>query len=189
MFRFFQVLAVSALLVLISAPASMAADELSEASEWQHTTSRLVHDLVGDDTLAFLGFQPSLHVFPHPVPHASVDAAGTIHISDGMFQLLKSRTEYAFLLAHELGHVVLHHHRSSGDTQAITGSHPLHHSLDDELHADEFAIQLLKGAGFEPSAGAALLSRLDRFGEDQGAPLGELYPSLKSRVQALQTAQ
>lgn len=118
-------------------------------------------------------------------------------------RFVQSEDELAFLLAHEMAHVLLEHARRgyeaavpltrlAGPVDArlieenVKSSLPLQLRLlpllrAQESEADRTGAQLAAAAGFEPSAGAVLLARMASLGDEHSPTHG----SLQSRRAAL----
>jgi Zn-dependent protease with chaperone function len=134
--------------------------------------------LAGDDCLAFFGFTPTLEISHSPRPYAFVTDLGTIHVSSGMLAQVQNESQLAFLLAHEIAHVLLghHQHRDHSDSGQF---------LEQEIAADQMALSLIQQGGFEGADGEALLRRISEFGTDSGIALRQLFPGLDARLVAL----
>lgn len=117
----------------------------------------VLHRLGGDDIRAYFGFVPKLMVLQTDQLNAFAFPSGTIAFTRGLLAQIRSDDELAFVLAHELGHLVLHHH---SDPQAFlrpTGAPT--NLLQREVEADAYAIRLLHEAGFDTAQGLELLER------------------------------
>lgn len=89
---------------------------------------------------AMLAYCPQvIEVDPFPQKAMINPWLGKIYISRG---LVRNKDEYAFVVAHELGHVTLRHNRHT------------------ELDADEQAIRILGAAGVS-CVGISVLARID----------------------------
>ena len=96
--------------------------------------------------------------------------------------MANSAAEIAFVLAHEMGHLALHHNGSS-----FTGERAqAQRELANELDADLFAVRLLRGSGMRARAGIELLDRLNHLGTEHGVQAQTLFPSISGRIQALE---
>ena len=141
---------------------------------------KIIHDLVGDDLAAYLSISPEINVIKVSQP-AAFAASNRLIISTGLLEMSNSASEIAFVLAHEMGHLALHHHGAhfTGDRDQMQME------MANELDADQFAVQLLHDSGMEPRAGIAILSRLDHLGTEHGIQARSLFPSIGGRIQAL----
>lgn len=149
---------------------------------WQFAGRSLVHDLVGDDAKAFLGVAPILDILPVEKPSAFVVGGSTIVLTEGIIDLIESSDEFAFILAHELSHVMLGH---TAPKEALMGnSLPLSDQLEREIHADLNAVTLLKEAGYDPTCAVGLLEKVS---EALKGPFDN-YPSLDPRIRSLKAA-
>ena len=78
-------------------------------------------------------------VLDNAMPKAYALPGGYVFITQGLLDTLRTETELASVLAHEIAHVTLGH-----STQALR--------TDDELAADRSAVELLARSGFNPNA-------------------------------------
>ncbi|OQX88124.1 MAG: hypothetical protein B6D55_01040 [Candidatus Omnitrophica bacterium 4484_70.2] len=109
---------------------------------------------------------------------------GYVYIYKGLWDILDSDDELAFVLAHEIGHIVARHHIKKlqaalgynflmlATTQVDTSPRFLEglsfalrqimsaYSREDEFLADELATKYIKLAGFEEKAGIKVLNKL-----------------------------
>lgn len=161
--------------------------ELASRS-WQNLTQTTMHQLGGDDLNAFFGFVPSVTIVRSPLPNAFALGNNNIVVSTGLLDLLDSRDELAFVLAHELAHFQLGHIRhalTGGGTEPQSNPNLLQRELDADLRARA----LLRGAGFDEHAGGELLQRILRA--NWGNPLsGAPAPgTIAARIRALADSQ
>lgn len=141
---------------------------------------KVMHRLAGDDLTAYLGFTPQVELLHSPLLDAFVSKQGKISITTGFFDLLPSDdSELAFLLAHEISHHILNHHRSARfqGTKSLKKAH-----LRREIAADALAIRMLHEAGFDTLAGQRLLEKILNFARENELPMGAIYPSLQLRL-------
>jgi predicted Zn-dependent protease len=129
---------------------------------------------------------------------------GFVFITEPLVDLCaQDRDELAFLLGHEMGHVLQGHARSQltartflhAVTARLAGAGPMlrqllsqGYSRELELEADREGARLAAAAGFDPRAGARALDRLARVSGDH-AGLTEYFsshPPLAERVQKLE---
>jgi len=113
---------------------------------------------------------------------------GYVYIFKELFDLLDD-DELAFVLAHEIGHIVSRHHikrlqaamgynlvliasaaapSDPGFTNGVAFALAqilVAYSREDEFNADELAVRYCKAAGFDPSSGISLLEKL--YAEDK----------------------
>jgi predicted Zn-dependent protease len=115
-----------------------------------------------------------------------VTEASEVVLSKGLLGMLDTRAELAFVLAHELGHIVLGHNRRHDSARyALTGGAALQAGIEREIEADNFALKLLSTSGYEPQTARSFLSRLEQFGTGHGVMMRRSYPSLEARLNAL----
>ena len=139
-------------------------------------------------------------------PNAFALPGGFIFVTDSILERCgRDQAETAFVLAHEMAHVVCRHcmERMLANSLFSTLSRTLSprnaagawlrqmgvkfltsaYSRDNEQEADEFAVLLARAAGFEPRAGARLLGRLAKQGTTR--PLAAYFgshPPLDERI-------
>lgn len=149
-----------------------------EQDHWERYWRDILHQLAGDDVSAYLGVIPVLSVQTAPRPNAYSISPNKVVISSGLLDLVETPSEFAFVLAHELAHVVLHHADRESPKEAGT-------MIRREIEADAYAMKLLRERGFDPGAGLSVLSKLREFGRENGALLEHSYPSLSVRFKVL----
>ena len=93
-------------------------------------------------------------------PNAFAVGDGYVIVTDGLVAYAANESQLAAVIAHEMGHVMEGHFcrqkRPPGDDYRI-GSLVQHYEASAEERADARAVVLLRGAGFDPTAMAALL--------------------------------
>ena len=110
-------------------------------------------------------------------PMAFSTGGHIILISKGLVKVLNSEAQLAFVLAHEMSHVLLGHEK---DTPENTSKERDYHTSELELEADAFAVVILISAGYDPREAVNALTRSyqamdQRFAEHSG------YPDLDAR--------
>jgi len=147
------------------------------SEHWNQLFTQVLHELVGDDCAAFLGVAPTVRLSTSMTP-AAYSSDEVITVSHGLLKILEDRSEMAFVLAHELGHIVLHHQHELTTRSALDGSfRPLDTLIQREIEADSFALDLMRRTNFSPNSGRNLLIRL--------ASDGETLPSIQRRLKAM----
>ncbi|TCT22776.1 peptidase M48-like protein [Thiobaca trueperi] len=114
-------------------------------------------------------------------PSAFALGGGRFVVSDGLVAFVRSESELAAVLAHEIAHQQLDHFCRQAPRSAERidlGGVTQHFDLKTELEADAKAVDLLTAAGFDPQAMAAVLRCLTQ------APGGS-SPQLAKRLNAL----
>ncbi|MBN8547832.1 MAG: M48 family metalloprotease [Deltaproteobacteria bacterium] len=149
-----------------------------------------MHDFAGDDISAYFGVTPAIMITGDASPNAYVTQVNEIVLSRGLLGMLSSNSELAFVVAHELGHIMLGHNSPQNGRDArfaFTGNAGhVENQIQREIEADRFALKLLNSSGFDIQSSVSLLARLSQSGKEHGAALGESYPSLGARLAALQ---
>lgn len=143
--------------------------------------------------------QVSLHPVPACAYHVElydgggsmVTRQGVILISERMERTARTDDELAFVVAHELSHLVLEHDRGpavrgerGASNQAITlrrGRFPGY-----EADADRMALYLLARAGYDARAAADYLTRETDLGPSISLASGAIYKSPRERRRALE---
>lgn len=107
---------------------------------------------------------------------ASWSTRSKVKVGEGMVRFVRSDTELAFVVAHELSHIILNH----------TGAFVGHGSARLENDADYLGIYLVAGAGYPPYQALGLFSRMAAAfpGLDGMQP----YPTTARRCAALAQA-
>ena len=158
---------------------------LSVQNCWEKVGKQILHDLAGDDLEASLGITPKIRIVFSMQPNAYALKSGTIILTSGLLDLLETRTELAFILAHETAHIVLGH---SDRNHALSGSNRAFNiGLENEHAADQYAWNMLSQRGLSPIVSVPLLERLQNFGNSEGFSVKRIYPSLSMRIDTLRS--
>ena len=149
-------------------------------------TKFLLHEMAGDDLVAYFGFTPRISIIENPGPIALSRPHYSLTLSTGITKVARTRDELAFVIAHEVGHLQLRH----PEERSLSGQHALSGSqngarLEAELLADRFAYVLSSRAGFDPDAGSTVLRRFKVLEEEHRLSEGSLYPGLLERIEQL----
>jgi Zn-dependent protease with chaperone function len=157
-----------------------------EHRRMERAVSKVFRGIVGDDAKTFLGFVPEIEVREAVVPFAYAATGPRVVLSTGLIRRLADEDELAFVLAHELGHLLLHHEERF-DRAAFDGTNrSLEVLIQSELAADRVALRLLEGSPFSADSAAAVLAKLAGGGRP-GRFRPELFPSLARRIRTLQS--
>lgn len=152
-----------------------------------------------------------VYVLPLREPNAFATDQGEIAITEGLLERLDGRDEIAFVLAHELAHLLKGHSRNLernptrlerlrteverglGRSVVGTGLNLLlnavtsYYSREREREADEEAVRLMAKAGFNPAAAERALKRL---GKEEGLlSWFRSHPFLAERLEIVRQAQ
>lgn len=130
---------------------------------------KLLHRLAGDDIKGFLGFLPHVVLSSSTAPIAFALGERTIIINSGLMQYLATEDEVAFLLAHELSHLLLNHTNGKRYFAASNKRTENDHAM--EVQADLLAQKLILAAKFNPHAPVELLNRIIDAKSHSLAPL------------------
>jgi predicted Zn-dependent protease len=105
--------------------------------------------------------------------NAAAGADGRILVTRGLLALARSEAELAFVLAHEVGHVVAGHARQRTERLANPGTAgEAAFDRAQELEADRIGLSGLARAGYDPAAAVAFLARLDGWHRLDAALVG-----------------
>ena len=152
---------------------------------WEENFSSVVHRLVGDDVKAYLGFKPQFELYQNSTPNAFVVPPFRVVLTTALLENIDSREEFAFVVAHELSHLLLKHHTGP----ALLGSQlPAGRLIEREIEADTLAARLMRQAGYETASAYKLLERLEMHVLAHGLSTENLYPSLAQRLTALRSS-
>lgn len=117
---------------------------------------------------------PQVHVLRTQGPFALSTDAQTFILSEGLLRALSSESECAFVLAHEIAHGLLGHHRALAQSQAET--------VAQERAADLLGVRLLYAAGY-PATDASTALRHIAIHLDTERPLSSItHPDIDERV-------
>ncbi len=160
------------------------------ADQWQKLGNEIIHRMVGDDCRAFFGFSPKIAVKTGNFPSAFAEAPSEIILSSALLPHLRSSSEFAFVLAHELAHISLGHTtplRSNEDVvrSLVGAASSADRLLVNEIEADALALKLLKQGGFDPIHALRLLTRIGEIGIEYGTSIDASNPGLVLRRKAL----
>jgi Zn-dependent protease with chaperone function len=174
-------------LIVVSSAAAQSSPDLPTARQFTSADiPHTLHLLFGDDVAAFTGFSPTIVVSPQRVPNAFARGSSTIVITAGLLAAIDSEDELAFVLAHEVAHLMKHQKRTAQYSLLPPRSRP-QSLLELEFDADLFAVRIMERAGLSVGAAASILERNGRFGAEFGAPLSSTHPSLLARLERLKT--
>ncbi len=131
------------------------------------------------------GIMNRTEIGAYPLP------GGKVLITLGMLKQLKTESELAAVLAHEIAHVVKRHQLqslSSDTTQTNLGAITVALPPALEFEADRMAVVILARAGYDPAAYLSVLRRLrSNHSNDAGlAMLNTVHPPFGERITQLQ---
>lgn len=141
----------------------------------------ILHDMAGDDFIAFFGITPTVDIAINSLPEAFFEHPNKVVISHGLLQYISNPSELAFVMAHEIAHHLLGHAK-----QKIEQTSELQNMISHEIEADQLAIKLLQSGGFNPNAGIVLLTRVSKECISNDVSNEQLFPSLIPRLKAMQ---
>ncbi|MDC0357994.1 M48 family metalloprotease [Oligoflexia bacterium] len=155
----------------------------SQEQLWQDFAKKILCQIAVDNKQIAIELFPTLKILHTPRPDAFVLHNGTFVFSSGMLTLVHNISEYAFLIAHELAHLLLEH----WPPIKFLGKDGNIHALNQkEADADILALEMLKNAGFHQEAALGLLARLSSHGQEYGLRLDKIHPNLLQRTKKLQ---
>lgn len=107
-----------------------------------------------------MGVTPKIYIKDDQSQGAFVLPNGTIVISTSLLASSASDDEVAFVIAHEVSHIIARDQMPSGPGADLMGfSDPTKLQLN-EIRADASALSFMKGAGYDPDAALGMLKRL-----------------------------
>jgi len=150
---------------------------------WLQDGREILHAFAGDDLFAYFGFRPRIHITSQASPNAFAVKPDSIVVSTALLDLIDSTSEFAFVIAHELGHLVLDRRESIQTLAPLDTAVTV--AVAQEVAADSYALELLRSAGFDPTAGRALLSKIGGLTGQSGVPVASVFPSIPARLSAM----
>lgn len=125
------------------------------------------------------------------IPQAATLPGGKIVISTGFLDCMQYEAELAFVLAHEMGHVLGQHAERelalAGTPEGERGAQA--RRLRCELEADREGLLLMARAGYDPRVGLRFWQRFTSTPEAVlQQQLAGTHPSHEERMRALQSA-
>ena len=133
---------------------------------------------------------------------------GKIAFYTGIIPVLNSDAGIAFVMGHEIGHVIGGHHAEATSNQAlagiaatvtdaVTGSSVvsslvsnglsiglLKFNRTQEYEADKYGMIFMAMAGYNPSEAITALQRMESIGSGSGSDILSTHPSSKNRIEA-----
>ena len=133
---------------------------------------------------------------------------GKIAFYTGIMPVLNSDAGVAFVMGHEIGHVIGGHHAEASSnkalagiaatvTDAVTGGNAvsslvssglsitlLKFNRTQEYEADKYGMIFMAMAGYNPSEAITALERMNSIGSGKGAEILSTHPSGKNRIEA-----
>ena len=106
---------------------------------------------------------------------------GLVLVSTGLLQICASESELAFVLAHELGHIILGHH-----SLAVKGIE-LSELKERELAADSFGVKALIRAGYSLGGAFSSIQRITEVWDFYGSHSESGYPTAVERLASIQS--
>ena len=135
------------------------------------------------------------HIMAAPLPNAFALPGGQIVVTSGMMDFVRSDSELAEVLGHEIAHIDLRHaveryqyqYRLGGLVELAHRLATMPFSADQELDADAEGLRLAIAGGYDPAAAPALFTRMQReFPEPASphadTPAGEFAQSLGGAI-------
>ncbi len=129
--------------------------ELESADLSNYTTGLLARLTDGaamlNVTASHVAYMPAFRVYvlDVPQPAAFSTAGATIFITRGLFRALNTEAELSSVLAHEMAHELLGHHRDILAKQSHKDSPLLSFSFEQELQADLYSLAILKASRYD----------------------------------------
>lgn len=118
---------------------------------------------------ALEGQVPTLTIADELISNAYAVHPNRIVITEQLLRKLSNQDELAFVIAHEIGHLVLHSgarqiSNSKQVAQLQGNANQDHQSLQEEIDADAIALQLMQQIGFNPRYSINVLRGLEGQG-------------------------
>ncbi|MBI3397980.1 MAG: M48 family metalloprotease [Deltaproteobacteria bacterium] len=110
---------------------------------------------------------------------AYLHPAGHIVITTGLMNFFEDDAEMAFIIGHELSHMVSKHYKSGSEILGISTDIYFPDSLRQEMEADEYSLKIMKAAGYDPAASLRVLAKI------RVNAAGQLSSYLEKRINAL----
>jgi len=146
------------------------------------------------------GFNLWFVLVTHPTPQASAFPSGVVVVHSGLLQLAENEAQLAFVIAHELAHVLQEHawresgyHRkklqalrwsTAGIGFLVESAIRRGYQRELETQADRLALWYLAQAGFDPREGVRMMQRLESRQEGLSALLWEKHRTFPQRRRA-----
>lgn len=153
-------------------------ESVATEQAWESIGQEIIHELVIRTDSSILYSYPSIEVLNSYAMTAFATDKNKVLISSGLLNELDSFSEFAFVIAHEISHLVLGHNH-------IHAKLSLQEQLEHEIEADELAFKLIEASHFKSSAGSKLLNRIAHKDLEKMGQIANIYPTLLKRVKAL----
>ena len=126
---------------------------------------------------------------PNAFALAVDEKSGKVIITKGLLSMLKTESELAFVLAHEITHIKLDHFPAILPDTFLSKkqiAHITHIHQSWEYLADKVATEKLYTAGLDPTSALHLLGKLEQF--ETAAPhyLAENHPPMEKRLERIE---
>ncbi|MGH9803781.1 MAG: M48 family metalloprotease [Candidatus Acidiferrales bacterium] len=147
------------------------------------------------------GFSLWFVLATHERPQASAFPSGVIVVHTGLLELAENEAQLAFVVAHELAHVLEEHawresgyHRkklqalrwsTAGIAYVVESAIRSGYQRELEAQADRLALWYLAQAGFDPREGVRMLQRMEARQEGLSALLWEKHRTFPQRRRAV----
>lgn len=153
------------------------------------------------------GFTYTLYLSPSPEPNAYTYGGGRIHVSLGLLARCHDASEFAGVLAHEIGHNSHDHVGQAMGRAAVAGTFTRIGSIagapgrklteglggivlvqftrSQEREADDRAVDYAAAAGFDPEGSARFFETMEKEFGNEGAELFQTHPHPGNRVEAI----
>ncbi len=147
-----------------SPPVSLALNNKGLAPNSKKAATELFNEILRSYQIRGMPIAARLKIENSSQVNAFVLRESEIVVTTPLLYTVLDRSELAFIFAHEMAHIALHHNHGSG--------------VRAEIAADRLALFMVTRLGFNPCAGATVLDRL-------AAPLLASLVSISPRLQAL----
>lgn len=119
-----------------------------------------------------MGLNPKIYIKDDRSQGAFVLPNGTVVISSSLIASAGSDDEVAFVIAHEVSHIIARD-QMPGPGADLTGLSDPRNQMG-EIRADAKALAFMKSAGYKPDAALSILSRLSTTGVNLSARIAAI---------------
>ncbi|MBI5681916.1 MAG: M48 family metalloprotease [Deltaproteobacteria bacterium] len=130
----------------------------SNAANHALASSKERANVVAKQLSKIVGFDIKVIIIDDKTPEAYVYPDGTVVLTKGILDIVKTNDELAFLIGHEIAHTI--HGNNQETIFQIIGGHNLPEQVRHEIQADISGMLYAEKAGFNPFASVKLLAKM-----------------------------